>query len=99
MRSTLIVFLSLLTVRVSATETIPDEWKVCNLDSDCAIADGVGCVGPESVNKRFLKDYNRWARHENSVLDCAVNVAEREWQRKRTPRCKTGKCSDIKGDS
>lgn len=94
-----IMTISLLLATSSGAATMPPEWKDCKIDLDCTVADGVGCVGPDAVNRRYLKDYQKWAGHENSVLDCAVDIGNRERKKKRTPTCKAGKCISTESKS
>ena len=80
------------------TSDFPISHRKCKLATDCVIAYGSGCVGPEAVNKTHLKDYDEWAAQRNSEIDCALNYALEMKKTHFSTKCIDGICNLVKPD-
>jgi hypothetical protein len=80
----------------SATESpVPGkekDWYSCTNSSDCKFGSGI-CGGPTPVNKKFLRQFDKWTASMRPKVNCTKFLPSTDWDPNLVAVCKDGQCA------
>lgn len=84
--------LLVLTLHSVASAQFGKEWLLCKTDADCTKVNGL-CGRKDSINKKFVKDFEEFVKKMSKVSDCAVlSDKEKTHNEIAEAKCMTDQC-------
>lgn len=92
---TLRIFFLILLIHTSSHAQFGKKWLLCSGDDQCAKVDGV-CGKKDSVNKKFIQDFSKFANQLNAAASC-VKLSEKEIADNElaSAKCISGQCKIV----